>query len=265
MHRSLLFVPGDRPERFDRALASGASAVVIDLEDAVQPDAKAAARANIAAWLKAGGTAVVRINAIGTEWHKDDMALQASPGISAVMLPMVEDAATLAAFIAALPAPLPVIALIETARGVWGLESLVAVKGISRLGFGSIDFQLDTGIEDEDHGLLYARSRIVLASTMAGLQPPLDGVSVDLDNIAGLEADTARAKGLGFGGKLCIHPKQVAAVNAGFAATAAELDWAKEVVAVSDAAGARGAIRLRGKLIDAPVVARARQLLEAET
>ena len=264
MDRSLLFVPGDRPERFDRAIASGADGIVIDLEDAVQPDAKDNARANIATWLQQGGKAVVRINAIGTVWHEDDMALLASPGISAVMLPMVEDASKLADFIAALPTPLPVIALIETARGLWGLGDLVAVKGISRLGFGSIDFQLDTGIEDEDQGLLYARSRVVLASAMAGLQPPFDGVCVDLDGDEALIRDTARAKGLGFGGKLCIHPRQVAVVNTGFAPTAAELDWAKRVVAVSNAEGAKGAIRLDGKLIDAPVVSRARRLLGAE-
>ncbi|MBV1927825.1 MAG: CoA ester lyase, partial [Rhodobacteraceae bacterium] len=127
MHHSLLFVPADRPERFDRAVASSAGAAVIDLEDAVQPEAKDAARANIADWLGQGGKAVVRINAIGTQWHKDDIALLSSAGILAVMLPMVEDAATLRDFIAALPAPLPVIALIETARGLWDLEDIVAV------------------------------------------------------------------------------------------------------------------------------------------
>jgi len=260
MYQSLLFVPGDRPERFDRAVASGAGAAVIDLEDAVQPDDKAAARANIAAWLQQGGKAVARINAIGTPWHGDDLGLLANPGIIAVMLPMVEDANALRAFIATLPRPLPVIALIETARGLWDLGELVAVRGLTRLGFGSIDFQLDTGIEDEDEGLLYARSRVVLASAMAGLEPPLDGVSVDLDDMSGLERDTARARGLGFGGKLCIHPAQVEVVNRGFAASDEELDWARRVV---DAAkGAKGAIRLDGKLIDAPVVSRALRLLE---
>jgi len=244
-------------------VASGAGAVVIDLEDAVQPDDKDKARANIAAWLQQGGRAVVRINAIGTPWHQEDISLLANPGIVAVMLPMVQDAAALRAFIAALPSAVPVIALIETARGLWDLGDLVAVKGLTRLGFGSIDFQLDTGIEDEAEGLLYARSRIVLASAMAGLEPPLDGVSVDLDNMAGLERDTARARGLGFGGKLCIHPRQVDVVNRGFAASKEELDWASRVVAA--AKGAKGAIRLDGKLIDAPVVSRAQRLLDAAT
>ena len=261
MHHSLLFVPADRPERFDRAVASSAGAAVIDLEDAVQPDTKDAARANIADWLGQGGKAVVRINAIGTQWHKDDITLLSSAGIIAVMLPMVEDAATLRDFIAALPAPLPVIALIETARGLWDLEDIVAVRGLTRLGFGSIDFQLDTGIGDEGDGLLYARSRIVLASAMAGLHPPLDGVNVDLDDMTALERDTARARGLGFGGKLCIHPRQVAVVNRGFAPSDEELDWARRVVAA--AKGAKGAIRLDGKLIDAPVVSRAQRLLAA--
>jgi len=262
MHQSLLFVPADRPERFDRAAASGANAAVIDLEDAVQPDAKDTARANIATWLQQGGKAVVRINAMDTPWHTDDITLLAHPGIIAVMVPMVQDAAALRSFISALPRPLPVIALIETARGLWCLGDLVAVKGLTRLGFGSIDFQLDTGIEDEDEGLLYARSRIVLASAMAGLEPPLDGVNVDLDDMTGLERDTARARGLGFGGKLCIHPAQVEVVNRGFAASDEELDWARRVV--DAATGAKGAIRLDGKLIDAPVVSRARRLLETQ-
>lgn len=261
MHHSLLFVPADRPERFDRAVASGAGAVVIDLEDAVQPGDKDAARANISDWLGQGGKAVVRINAIGTQWHKDDIALLSSPGIIAVMLPMVQNASDLRGFIDDLPNPLPVIALIETARGLWDLADLVAVRGLTRLGFGSIDFQLDTGIEDEGEGLLYARSRIVLASAMAGLQPPLDGVNVDLDDMTGLERDTARARGLGFGGKLCIHPRQVAVVNRGFAPSDEELDWARRVVTA--AKGAKGAIRLDGKLIDAPVVSRAQRLLAA--
>lgn len=261
MDRSLLFVPGDRPERFDRAATSGADGIVIDLEDAVQPDAKQVARENIRVWLQDGGAAVVRINAIDTPWHEDDMLLLAISGVRAVMLPMVEDAFKLAAFCASLPVQLPVIALIETARGVWNLEDLVAVKGVTRLGFGSIDFQLDTGIEDEDQGLLYARSRIVLASAMAGLAPPFDGVCVDLDGDETLACETRRAKGLGFRGKLCIHPRQVSVVNSGFSPSMDELEWAKHVVKVSDAAGAKGAIRLDGKLIDAPVVSRARLLL----
>jgi citrate lyase subunit beta/citryl-CoA lyase len=268
MIRSCLFVPGDRPERFDRAAASGAHAIVIDLEDAVQPEAKEMARCNIADWLQNGGTdgaeVIVRINGIGTPWHADDIALLGRSGIRHIMLPKAEDVTELNAFVGALPLPLPVIALIETARGLWNVGDLAAIKGIARLGFGSVDFQLDTGIRDEAEGLLYARSRIVVASAMAGLVAPLDGVCVNLDDMTVLEQDTAHAKELGFGGKMCIHPKQVEVVNRGFAPSSDELVWAGKVVAAADTEGAKGAIRLDGKLIDLPVVERARQLLGGE-
>jgi len=261
---SYLFVPGDRPERFDRAIASGAHAIVIDLEDAVQPHAKDTARSNIAVWLKNGGKAVVRINGSDTPWHNDDISLLASPGIRAVMLPKAEDPKTVAAFISALPAPLPVIALIETARGLWNIENIVGIKGITQLGFGSVDFQLDTGIEDENDGLLYARSQIVLASAMAELAKPLDGVTVDLGNMHRLERDTTRARGLGFGGKMCIHPSQVQTVNQGLAPTPETIAWAERVVNAADKTDIKGAIRLDGKMIDRPVIERARLLLKVE-
>ena len=262
MHQCILFVPGDRPERFDRAAASGADAIVIDLEDAVQPETKSAARANIVAWLAAGGKAIVRINAIGTQWHEVDLKLLHSPNLLAVMLPKAETPDSLAAFTTDLPDGLPVIALIETALGMWNLGKLVQVKGISRLGFGSIDFQLDTGIEDEGQGLLFARSQIVIASAMAGLEPPLDGVTVDLDSDAVLARDTARARGFGFGGKLCIHPRQVITIKSGFMPNADEIEQARRIRTAAKETGAKGAIRLDGKLIDAPVVARAKRLLE---
>ena len=262
MHNCLLFVPGDRPERFARATASGADAIVIDLEDAVQPDAKSAARAHVAEWLAAGGKAIVRINAIATDWHEADLTLLNSPGLLAVMLPKAEDPDSLAQFTSGLPDGVPVIALIETALGLWSLGDLVRVDGISRLGFGSIDFQLDTGIEDEDQGLLFARSRIVVASAMAGLEAPLDGVTVNLDDETVLASDTARARRLGFGGKLCIHPRQVEGVKSGFMPSTEEIEQAQRIKVVAEEAGAKGAIRLDGRLIDAPVVARALRLLE---
>ena len=178
------------------------------------------------------------------------------------MLPMAEDPDSLSRFTSGLPDGLPVIALIETALGLWNLGDLVKVDGISRLGFGSIDFQLDTGVEDENQGLLFARSRIVVASAMAGLEPPLDGVTVNLDDETVLASDTARARRLGFGGKLCIHPGQVEGVKSGFMPSTEEIEQAQRIKAVAEEAGAKGAIRLDGRLIDAPVVARALRLLE---
>lgn len=268
MERSLLFVPGDRPARFDKAAASGAHGVILDLEDAVLPEAKRPARDAITGWL-AGRTegavgVAVRINGIGTDWHAGDIDILGTAGIGAVMLPKAEDDVATAAFVAALPRPMPVIALIETARGLWNADRIASVPGIARLGFGSVDFQLDCGIDDEDEGLLLARSRIVVASAMAGLPAPLDGVCVALDDEHRLKEDTARARRLGFGGKMCIHPQQVGTVNRGFALSDRERDWAQRVVAAADTAGSKGAVQLDGRMIDAPVVERARNMLDAD-
>ena len=259
-HRSYLFVPGDRPERFDEAVAAGADVPVLDLEDAVLPEAKGQARSAIRDWLAAGGRAAVRVNGIGTPWHAEDVALLAAPGVTHVLLPKAEDAAALAVFAARIPAGLPIVPLVESAVGLCEARALAATRGVRQLAFGSVDFQLDTGIEDDVTGLLYARSRLVIASAAAGIAPPVDGVTVALDDEERLAADVRAARGLGFGGKLCIHPKQVAPVHRGFAPDAAQLAKASAIVAAAEGAG-NGAVRLNGQLIDRPVVERARSLL----
>jgi len=134
---------------------------------------------------------------------------------------------------------------------------------VERLAFGSVDFQLDTGVSGDQEELLYARSRLVLASRVASLLPPLDGVTMALDDLARLRDDVARARRLGFGGKLCIHPRQVETINRGFAPSEAELNWARRVLQISRTTGA-GALQLDGELIDRPVIERARSLLAQE-
>jgi citrate lyase subunit beta/citryl-CoA lyase len=132
------------------------------------------------------------------------------------------------------------------------------------LAFGAIDFQLDTGISGDGDELLMARSQLVLVSRVAGLLPPIDGVTMSLDDEQALRADVDRARLLGFGGKLCIHPRQIAAVNAGFSPQPTELAWAQRVMEA--AASAQGnAVRLDGKMIDRPVIERARALLASAT
>jgi citrate lyase subunit beta/citryl-CoA lyase len=259
MQRSYLFVPGDRPERIAKARASGADAVVVDLEDAVAPANKAAARAAVAGALDAAQPVVLRINGADTGWFDDDAKLAAHPGVSAVMLPKAGAVEAVAALRAV--AGRPVIALVETAAGMAALPALAA-SGIARLAFGSIDFQLDLDIADDDAALLPFRMHLVLASRVAGLPPPVDGVTTALDDAARIDADARRARSLGFGGKLCIHPKQVAIVNAAFSPTAAELQWAQCVVAAAAAADG-AAVAVDGKMVDAPVLARARRLLAA--
>jgi citrate lyase subunit beta/citryl-CoA lyase len=123
-----------------------------------------------------------------------------------------------------------------------------------------VDFQLDTGISGEQEELLYARSRLVLASRVASILPPVDGVTMALDDLARLREDVARARRLGFGGKLCIHPKQVELINQGFAPTEAERAWARRVLEAAETTGA-GALRFDGELIDRPVIERAKSIL----
>ncbi|MBC7284704.1 CoA ester lyase [Hoeflea sp.] len=259
--RSYLFVPGDRPDRFDKAVATSADFVVLDLEDAVLPKGKTSAREAIRSWLSKGGRAAVRINGIGTEWHEEDKALLATPGVAAVILPKAEEPAALATFAAALPQGLPLVPLIESALGIWNARELASVHGVMQLAFGSVDFQLDTGIETEGEALLYARSRLVLASAIARIAPPVDGVTIALNDEEQLRADIKAARSLGFGGKLCIHPNQVLAVHEGFAPDDATLAWARAVVAAARTSDA-GAVRLDGKLIDRPIVERAQRFLE---
>lgn len=255
--RSYLFVPASRPDRIGKALAAGAGAVIVDLEDAVAPAAKRAARDTLAAWLQGpeAQPVVVRINAPQTEWFADDLALMRSTAVRGVVVPKAETVDALAAVAAASK---PVLPLVETAAGFDAMRQLAAVPGVQRLVFGSLDFQVDLGIEGDDDALLFFRSQLVLASRLAGLEPPVDGVTTAIDDEAAVVRDTARALRLGFGAKLCIHPKQVAAVNRGFTPSEAELGWARRVLAAAESGGA---VAVDGKMVDAPVLARARALL----
>ncbi|MEK8051362.1 CoA ester lyase [Ideonella sp. DXS22W] len=261
---SFLFVPGDRPERFDKALASGADAVIVDLEDAVSPAAKDTARAALDAWLAARpGDApgvVLRCNGADTPWFAADLALARHAGVAAVMLPKSESPAAIAR-VTATRAGLPVIALIESAAGLAQVRTIAATAGVQRLAFGSIDLQVDLGLRDatEDE-LLPWRLELVLASRLAGMAAPIDGVTTALDDAERLGADVARAKRLGFGAKLCIHPKQVATVRAGFRPTPAQLDWAQRVLAAAGSSGG-AAVAVDGKMVDKPVLLRAQAIL----
>ncbi|MDM0083131.1 CoA ester lyase [Variovorax sp. J31P179] len=264
--RSLLFVPGHQPTRFDKACQSGADAVVLDLEDAVPLDRKDEARMQVAHWLGArgrdGGAIVgVRINPADTPWHAADIAMCAQAGIAVLMLPKAEDAVVLQRLSDALPRAV-LWPLIETARGIDQLGAIAAAPRVQRLVFGSIDFQADLGIEGEGVELLLFRSQIVLASRLAGLQPPVDGVSTSIDDPASVEADARQARRLGFGGKLCIHPKQVETVNRGFSPTPAQLEWARRVIE-ADAASRGAPVAVDGKMVDRPVVLKAQALLAA--
>jgi citrate lyase subunit beta/citryl-CoA lyase len=261
--RSYLFVPADRPERFAKAQASGADAVIVDLEDAVAPQAKDAARRALAEWLTRPADAgrrpvVVRIDAAGTVGHAADIALCRAGDVAAIMVPKAERTEDLARIAAA--AGKPLIALIETALGMDNVRAIARAPAVARLAFGSIDFQLDLGIAGDGEELLAYRCALVLASRVAGLPPPIDGVCTAIADGAAVQADAQRARRLGFGAKLCIHPAQVAVVNLAFTPGEQELAWARRVVdAIRRSAGA--AVAVDGKMVDKPVLLRAEALL----
>jgi citrate lyase subunit beta/citryl-CoA lyase len=268
--RSFLFVPGDRPERLPKALASAAHAVIVDLEDAVavadKPLARRCAAEAIGALTAADRARVlVRISAVGAEWQEADVRLlmQLTPArIGGVVLAKAEEAHTIERIARAVT--LPVVPLVESAQGLYALDMVAKARGVARLAFGHLDFQLDLGMQcgHDERELDSVRLALVMASRRAGLAAPIDGVTTALDDDARLQADAQRSHRLGFGAKLCIHPKQAAIVNAAFAPSEGQLDWARRVVdAARQAKG--GAFRLDGQMVDAPVLARAQALLEA--
>ena len=260
--RSYLFVPGARPERFDKALAAGAHRVIIDLEDAVPLDSKNEAREAVAAWLNAKHPVTVRINGVGTAWFEDDLGLCVNEGIEAIVLPKAEEASVIAGIRRVTGDRVAVLPLIETARGLWNALEIARAPGVERLLFGSLDYQLDLGVVDEE--LLHARSQLVLVSRVADLVPPVDGVTAAFDDPAIVRREAQRARALGFGGKLCIHPRQVTEVNATFRPTTEEIAWAQRVVA-ADAASPGAAVAVDGKMVDRPVLLKAQGILvEAE-
>lgn len=255
---SYLFVPGSRPERFDKARAAGADTVIIDLEDAVSPVDKDSARAAVANWLSADKPICLRINTPETAWFAADLALCAHPGVAAVMLPKAAQLADIKRLRQA--GAQRILLLIESAQGFVNLAALAAAEGVERLAFGSIDFAVDLGIEGDDRELDYFRSQLVLASRVAGIAPPIDGVTTAIDDTAVLASETLRGKRFGFGGKLCIHPAQLAVVHASYLPEAAEVAWAERVL-VAAAASQGAAVAVDGKMVDRPVILKAERIL----
>ena len=263
--RTYLFVPGNRPERFAKALASGADVVVLDLEDAVAVEAKDAARAAIADWA-AGACAAerrriaVRVNDAESAGFADDLRLLREAGLDDVMCPKTESPDQIAALRAMLPAA-RVLALIESARGVAGVAAVAASAGVLRLVFGTLDLALDLDLDigDLSDGLSHAASRLAIASRVAGLAAPVAGVTPQIADTARLLADLAWSRRHGLGAKLCIHPNQVAPVHAALAPSAQALDWARRVLAAE--AASPGAAQLDGRMIDRPVVLQATRTL----
>jgi citrate lyase subunit beta/citryl-CoA lyase len=259
--RSYLFVPGNRPDRFDKACAAGPGAVIIDLEDAVPAAEKSQARMAVEAWVNPSHPVVLRINGVDTDWFRDDVTCCRMPGVQAVMLPKTETVEHLRRVEELLGQKIPVLPLIETARGFANALEIARDRAVQRLVFGSLDFQIDLGIPGDQEELLYFRSQLVFLSRLAGIEPPVDGINTAIDNPDQLRTDTVRARRLGFAGKLCIHPKQVGIVNECFRPTAEETEWARRVVEA--AAAAKGAaVALDGQMVDRPVLLKAQRILD---
>ena len=269
LRRSLLFVPAVRPDRFPKALATGADAVCIDLEDGVAPDAKETARGQALALLAGrspGGAEVsLRINDAKTELGRTDLAeLIASGGRSdALMLPKVAGADEVQAVDAALAqggGALPLIAQIETAAGLLAAAGIAtASPNVAAVFFGAIDLSADLGCAVEWEALLHARSRVVLAAGAAGVSA-LDSPFMDVPALDALADETRRVRRLGFVGKAAIHPTQVPVIQAAFAPAAAEVAWARKVVAAYERQQG-GVLLVDGQLIERPVVRSARRTL----
>jgi citrate lyase subunit beta / citryl-CoA lyase len=259
--RSFLFVPGNRPERFAKALQSGADAVIIDLEDAVPVAVKGEARAAVAAWLSAEHPVYVRVNGHDSEWHEEDMrAIAGQGGLRGIFLPKAQDPRRVMETAAQLTGSASLVPAIESAQGLFNALDMARCARVERLGFGHLDFQRDLGIDGEGDEILFARSHLVYMSRLAGVGAPLDGITANLEDEAKLRADVERARRLGFGGKLCIHPKQVGPVNEGFMPSQKDVEWARKIAEAAESAG--GAVRVGGEMVDAPVVARAQQILK---
>lgn len=254
-----LFVPADRPERFAKAAAAGADAIIVDLEDAVTPAAKDNARAALGAALSGLDRTVpifIRINGVGTPWHAADLAMVASLPVDGIVLPKAESAAELQATRSQAPGK-TLIALVETAKGLSVAEDIAPAS--DRIAFGSVDFAADLGCAHVREALLFARSRLVMAARLAGAPQPIDGVTLSIKDESEVENDARYAVELGFGGKLLIHPAQIAPARRGFAPTEQDIAWAETIVAGSADGAARA---IDGIMVDAPVLARAHHILK---
>jgi len=259
MDRSYLFAPGHNAKLLNRVFTAGADAVILDLEDAVPPDAKATARAMVAEALL-DHPAWVRVNAAQTAWGEADLDAVADRAFG-IRIPKVESAGDVEWVTARAPGK-PIICAIESARGVLAAQQIAAVPGVRFLAIGGVDLQRDLNTSGGNLPTLYARSHLVLASRAAGIEPPIDSVYPHLDDTAGLRDQAQLARSLGFYGKSAIHPRQLDTLHEVFTPTADEIEWARSVLAGFDAAGG-DAIRLpTGEFVDLPVADRARRLLE---
>ncbi|QFP75564.1 CoA ester lyase [Deinococcus sp. AJ005] len=228
--RSMLYVPGDKPRAIEKARTLAADAVILDLEDAVAPEHKAEAHANVRAALLAGGWRVpvlVRVNGLGTQWEHEDREMALLSGASGLVLPKVEDARAAQE----LSLGRPLWAMIETPLGVLNAPAIAAVPGVAGLLVGANDLAraLRTGPHPERLPLLHALSAVVLAARAHG-KLPLDAVFNDVRDPAGFARECEQGRALGFAGKTVIHPDQIAPANAAYGVTDEQAQQARALL-----------------------------------
>jgi citrate lyase subunit beta / citryl-CoA lyase len=276
--RSFMFAPGNHPRRVAKVFELGADVVILDLEDAVALAEKAATRAVVVAALQKPRQSLgyVRVNSVETEWCLDDIRAVVGAWLEGIVLPKTESAATLIkvdGWIADAersagmpPGRLDLVPIIETARGIENAtEIAAATPRVRRLAFGGGDYTYDLDLiwTPEEHELAYARARLTHASRVAGIEPPIDTVVLEIKDTERFRRSARNGRGMGFQGKLCIHPDQVAACNEAFTPSAAEIEQARAIVAAFAEAEARGlaSLQVNGRFIDYPIVYKAQRIL----
>nr|BFE56569.1 CoA ester lyase [Dactylosporangium thailandense] len=263
-----LYVPGDRPALFGKALAGPADVVILDLEDAVPAGGKDAARAAVRAWLlgldpPARARISVRVNGVGTPGGDDDLAALAHvAGLHSVRVPKVESPAEVARVVAAL-GPVPVHALLESAVSIEAAADIARAPQVAALALGEADLRSDLGVTSDD-GLVWARSRVIVAARAAGLPAPMMSAWTDLADTEGLIASCRAGRAMGFLGRTAVHPKQVEPILTGFAPDPGEVAAAQALLDSLAAAGAGGravAVTATGRMVDPAMVRGAERVL----
>jgi len=263
-----LFVPGNRPDRFDKALGAKPDVIIIDWEDAVGSDEKNEARSQTLQWSlshpKAQDRVVIRINPVGTDEFSSDMEAITSlikakvNPIPAILVAKAESGPSLEKLVKLCDRRVIVCALIESAAGLNAVSEIASVSGVERLAFGALDFSLDTGMDPGPDVMAYARQRLVLASRVAGIQAPLDSPETSIVDTESIYLSAVTAKRFGMTGKLCIHPNQIQYVKKGFRSSPEQIAWARSVIGAGNDAS-----QIDGKMVDRPVIERARKILES--
>jgi citrate lyase subunit beta/citryl-CoA lyase len=264
---TLLYVPADRPDRARKALASPADVVVLDLEDAVAPAAKAQARLNLAGLVAArpGRQIQARVNAVGTPWAADDVAAVAAlPVDVAVRVPKAEDPAAVREIASAVGAGRPLHLLLESAAGIEAAFELATACGqVASIAIGEADLRSDLGVDDPA-ALAWARGRVVMAARAAGLPAPMMSVFTALDDPAGLAESTRQGARIGFVGRAAIHPSQLHVIESAFTPSPEQIERARLVVESVEgalAAGTGTVVLPGGEFMDVAMLERARKVL----